>query len=245
MLKIKLMLVGSNYRKDNELLSLLDEHNIITTLLDDVNDIELMLKRTRPDCILLDVNSFNSVTFPMFIKLRGVFNNAIIIHTEAIDESKQMLAYELGVDHCIQKHCDSRLLLSVIKNQVRNRLRHMTKKVESSPPTDKDEITLCFSGWRFVESKCSLTNPQGDPVELSAVEHKLLLTLLMNSGKTLCRERLLDQTKGHMADYFERCIDVTVSRLRKKIEDDSRHPRLIKTVRGLGYKFSEPVTKLR
>lgn len=78
---------------------------------------------------------------------------------------------------------------------------------------------------------------------LTAGEFDLLVALAERAGRVLSRDQLLDLTKGRAAAAFDRSIDVQLSRLRRKIEDDPKDPELIKTVRGGGYVFSSDVTR--
>ena len=82
-------------------------------------------------------------------------------------------------------------------------------------------------------------------VDLSAREFALAETFLRNAGQVLSREQLLDLTQKHDAITFDRSIDSQISRLRKKLEPDSRHPRLIKTVRGDGYVLATSIKRAR
>ena len=78
----------------------------------------------------------------------------------------------------------------------------------------------------------------GSRLDLTTYEFALLWALARNCGKVMSREQLIELVKGSAEDAFDRSIDVQVSRLRGKLGDDPRHPRLLKTVRGLGYLLS-------
>ena len=75
----------------------------------------------------------------------------------------------------------------------------------------------------------------GKPIELTSHEFALLLVLAENAGRVLTREQLLERARGTADEAFDRAIDVQISRLRAKLGDDARHPRMLKTVRGVGY----------
>ena len=91
-----------------------------------------------------------------------------------------------------------------------------------------------------VARRC-LHTPDGAPVDLTTGEFVLLLALLERPGRVLSRDQLLDLTRGREAGPFDRSVDIQVSRLRRKIEDDPKRPALIKTVRGGGYVFAGTV----
>lgn len=101
---------------------------------------------------------------------------------------------------------------------------------------DEDGLTLC----RYLKEQ--LERSDGLLVPLSTSEFRLLTVFLDHTKKVLSRDQLLDMTKGREALPFDRSIDNQISRLRKKIETDPKHPRLIKTVWGGGYSFTAAVT---
>ena len=94
-----------------------------------------------------------------------------------------------------------------------------------------------FLGWVFNPDKLALTDPTGKEVALSAAEAQLLTVLLKAPNRVLSREQLLELASGGAYSPFDRSIDVRISRLRQKIEADSRDPEIIKTVYGAGYIF--------
>ena len=86
-----------------------------------------------------------------------------------------------------------------------------------------------------VDSASLRATLDGQVLALTSYEFALLRALAENAGKVLTRERLLDLAKGNAEEAFDRSVDVRISRLRQKLGDDPRHPRLLKTVRGSGY----------
>ena len=100
-----------------------------------------------------------------------------------------------------------------------------------------------FEGWRLDPMKRKLTDPEGVLVSISTAEFRMLRAFLDNPKQVLDRDRLLDMVQGREAQLFDRAVDNQVSRLRRKIEVDSRNPQLIQTVRGGGYRLSADVTR--
>jgi DNA-binding response OmpR family regulator len=90
-----------------------------------------------------------------------------------------------------------------------------------------------------------LKAPDGRQVELTKSEFSLLCAFLSAPQRTLSREQLLEQSRLHSLEVYDRAIDVTILRLRRKIEVDPTNPKMIKTERGAGYSFAEAVTALR
>jgi two-component system OmpR family response regulator len=103
--------------------------------------------------------------------------------------------------------------------------------------------TLFFNGWTLESARRRLVNPDGTEVPLTGGEYDLLVALLDRANKVLTRDMLLDLLRGRQAGPFDRAIDVAISRLRRKLEDDGRHAQLIKTVRGGGYVLAAEVTR--
>jgi two-component system OmpR family response regulator len=101
---------------------------------------------------------------------------------------------------------------------------------------------LEFNGWRLDVTQRQLYSPANAMVPLRASEFELLLALAERPQRVLTRDQLLDLSRGRSANSFDRSIDVLISRLRRKIEDDPKEPSLIRTVRSGGYVFSAMVT---
>lgn len=102
------------------------------------------------------------------------------------------------------------------------------------PPTS----VVTFNGWRLNLDSRELRNPDGDPVELTSGEFSLLNEFIDKAGRVLSRDLLLSAIYNRDWEPFDRSIDVLVTRLRRKLECNSRHPEIIKTVRGTGYMFA-------
>jgi len=103
--------------------------------------------------------------------------------------------------------------------------------------------TLVFGGWTLEPARRRLLNPDGAEVALTGGEYDLLQALVERANRVLTRDMLLDLLRGRQAGPFDRAIDVAVSRLRRKLEDDGRHAQLIKTVRGGGYVLAATVER--
>jgi len=142
----------------------------------------------------------------------------------------KVLGLELGADDYIGKPFDPRELVARVKSIVRRVM------VNDSPPPSLRVAS--FGDWTFEESTLTLRNSQGDSFMLSAAENEILMILLNAPRQILSRERLLSED----ATSFDRSIDVRMSRLRKKIEQDHKNPKIIKTVYGAGYIFTLDVT---
>ena len=103
---------------------------------------------------------------------------------------------------------------------------------------------LKFSGWRLELASRRLVSPDNLEITLSAGEYTLLLTFLERPRRVLSRDQLLELIHNREASPFDRSIDIQVSRLRQKLEDDPKDPKFIRTVRGGGYVFHPHVEKV-
>jgi two-component system OmpR family response regulator len=122
--------------------------------------------------------------------------------------------------------------------------RSGASSTHAAEATDERSATrVRFDGWTLDLSKRELISPSGVLVPISGGEFALLATFVSHPRRVLSRDQLLDFARGRDAQPFDRSIDVQVSRLRRKIENDPREPALIKTVRGGGYLFAAKVER--
>ena len=103
---------------------------------------------------------------------------------------------------------------------------------------------LAFAGWTLDIARRQLRTATGEPQELTTAEFNMLEMFLRRPSRVLSRDNIMDLLKGHEWSPVDRSIDALVGRLRKKVEPDPDHPRLIKTVRGVGYAFTADVRRL-
>jgi two-component system OmpR family response regulator len=161
----------------------------------------------------------------------------IIMLTAMVEETDRIIGLELGADDYVTKPFNPRELLA----RIRAVLRRTGDADERSP--DRAVKSYGFSGWLLETARRRLLDPAGVEVALTGGEYDLLVALLERPNRVLTRDMLLDLLRGRQAGPFDRAIDVAVSRLRRKLEDDGRHAQLIKTVRGGGYVLSSPVER--
>jgi two-component system OmpR family response regulator len=169
--------------------------------------------------------------------MRGQSNVPIVMLTAMGEETDRIIGLELGADDYVPKPFNPRELLA--------RIRAVLRRAGDAPEqrTDPAARTLVFSGWTLEPARRRLLNPEGAEVALTGGEYDLLLALVERANRVLTRDMLLDLLRGRQAGPFDRAIDVAVSRLRRKLEDDGRHAQLIKTVRGGGYVLAATVDR--
>jgi len=161
----------------------------------------------------------------------------IIMLTAMAEETDRIIGLELGADDYVTKPFNPRELLA----RIRAVLRRTGESEERVP--DNNAKSYRFSGWLLETARRRLLDPTGVEVAITGGEYELLVALLDRPNRVLTRDMLLDLLRGRQAGPFDRAIDVAVSRLRRKLEDDGRNAQLIKTVRGGGYVLSTPVER--
>jgi DNA-binding winged helix-turn-helix (wHTH) protein len=124
-------------------------------------------------------------------------------------------------------------------------LAQIAEALTSQPEGDEAELILEFAGYRLDLAGHSLADPVGRDIPLSHTEFGLLRAFVERAGRVLSRDQLMQVTAGRDAEPYDRSVDVQVSRLRRKIEPDSKRPSLIVTVPGSGYKFAAQVREAR
>jgi two-component system OmpR family response regulator len=195
------------------------------------------LESTPPDLIVLDVMLPGDDGLTLCRDLRAHSEIPIIMLTARAGDTDRIVGLTLGADDYLGKPFNPRELLARIKNVLR-RARALPKN-----RTPAAINTLRFGGWSLDLGARHLLSPDGVVVPLSGVEFRLLRVFLDHPQCVLTRDQLLDLTTSRDGPPFDRAIDVQVSRLRQKLREDTREPKLIKTVRAGGYLFSAEVEK--
>ncbi|MFN9579324.1 MAG: winged helix-turn-helix domain-containing protein, partial [Novosphingobium sp.] len=134
---------------------------------------------------------------------------------------------------------------SFVARELPEAIGHAARRAATGTPAPAEDELFEFEGWRLDPLKRRLTAPDGAMVSISSVEFRLLLAFLEHPRQVLDRDRLLDLVQGREAHLFDRAVDNQVSRLRRKIEADSRNPTLIQTVWGGGYMLAAEVRRVR
>jgi two-component system alkaline phosphatase synthesis response regulator PhoP len=190
-------------------------------------DGEIALQRARKevfDLILLDVMLPGKDGFEVCRELRrGGLKTPVIMLTAKAQEAEKVLGLETGADDYVTKPFSPRELRARIKAALRR--------------SSVDDLPIYRFGDAEVDfERCELRRA-GQPVELTALEFKLLAAFVRNGGKLLRRDQLLDLVWGRDAFVTDRVVDNHVVTLRKKVEPEPSAPRYIVSVRGLGYRF--------
>jgi DNA-binding response OmpR family regulator len=180
--------------------------------------------RVRPDVVLLDLMLPGTDGLDVCRQLRSRTDVPIIMVTARTEEADRVLGLEGGADDYVAKPFQSRELLARIRAQARR------ARGESGPRPERIVV-----GSLVIDTTTMQTAVAGKPIPLTTSEFALLHALAQRAGRVLGREQLLQLLHGSTDEAFDRSIDVVVSRLRHKLEDDPRNPKMLKTIRGAGY----------
>lgn len=191
-----------------------------------------------PDIVLLDIMMPGEDGLSLcrhLVETRALPVIFLTAKTEAMD---RILGLELGADDYVLKPFEPRELVA----RIRTVLRRVARGAQAD--TAKEDWHYVFEDWRLDPLKRKLTDPEGVTVPISTAEFRLLRAFLDNPKKVMDRDLLLDMVQGRTAHLFDRAVDNQVSRLRRKVESDTRNPHFIQTVRGGGYRFGALVQRV-
>lgn len=194
------------------------------------------LKSYVPDLVLLDLMLPGKDGLSVLREIRPGFTGPILILTAREDDSDQILGLEMGADDYIKKPVDPEVLLARIRAIFRQQDRFYKES-----ETQKEQGGIQTFGELAIDHLSRTATLAGNPVDLSTLEFDLLKMLASEPGTVMSRDRLYLSVRGIEYDGLDRSIDVAISRLRKKLEDNPEKPFRIKTIWGSGYLFVEDV----
>jgi two-component system OmpR family response regulator len=221
---IRVLLVEDDDRLARLTARYLEMRGLVVTLASDGAAGLAEAARHTYDVVLLDVMLPRKPGTEVCRELRRISDVPIIMVTALGDEPERVSGLELGADDYVVKPFSSAELLARIRAAVR---RYRGKAGPASRPLQVGRLELD-------PARLSATL-DGRMLELTAYEFALLYALAERAGRVLGREHLLDLVKNSAEEAFDRSIDGHISRLRRKLGDDPKHPRLLKTIRGAGY----------
>jgi len=231
------LIVDDDKEIRNLLCEYLQKQAYRVTAVADGRALRAALDAGHPDLIVLDVMLPGEDGLQLCRDLRSRSNVPIIMLTARGEETDRIVGLEMGADDYLAKPFNPRELLARIKSVLR-RSRSLPENLE--PEAVK---SFRFAGWLLDAATRNLTSPDGVVVPLSGTEFKLLRIFLAHPNRVLTRDQLIDLMISRDAGPFDRAIDVQVSRLRQRLHEDAREPRIIKTVRGEGYVLAAQVAE--
>jgi two-component system response regulator VicR len=192
------------------------------------------VEEIKPDLILLDIMLPQRDGIEVCREVRKKYDMPIIMLTAKDSEIDKVLGLELGADDYVTKPFSTRELIARVKANLR---RHQQIASKSEEEEESNEIEV---GSLIIHPDAYVVSKRGETIELTHREFELLHYLAKHIGQVMTREHLLQTVWGY--DYYGdvRTVDVTVRRLREKIEDNPSHPTWIVTRRGVGYYLRNP-----
>ena len=194
------------------------------------------LDSARIDLVVLDLTLPGEDGLTLCRTLRASSSLPVIMLTARGEPLDRILGLEMGADDYLAKPFEPRELFA--------RIRSVLRRTNALPPNmlTSEAQVMQFDGWRLDLMARHLLQPDGTVVALSGAEFRMLKVFLEHPNRVLNRDQLLELTQGREADPFDRSVDIQISRLRQKLSDDARTPRLVKTVRNEGYVLAATVT---
>ncbi len=182
----------------------------------------------HPDLVILDLNlpGMDGLEVARRIRRTESRRTPIIMLTARADEIDQLIGLELGADDYIPKPFSPRIVVARVNALLRR-----------SEATQQPVQLLQIAGLEIDQGAHTLTR-EGEVIELTPTEFNLLLTLAGQPGRVFSRLQLLEAAQGVAYEGYERTIDAHIKNLRAKIEANSKKPKYIETVFGIGYRFS-------
>ncbi len=225
-----ILVVDDDEQIRRPLAAYLRQHGFRTSVAADGQQMDGVLAKSRIDLLILDITLPGADGLSICRRIQETSRVPTIFLTARTEDADLIVGLEMGADDYVTKPFNPRELVARVKSVLR--------RSEMLPRhREKRRSRVRFDRWRFDFARKEIVGDDGVVVCLSSGEHLLLVTLVEHAGTTLSREQLLDLTKGRDAQLFDRSIDNQVSRLRRKLEIDPKHPRIIRTEWGEGYVF--------
>jgi two-component system OmpR family response regulator len=216
----------SRYLRDNE---------CRVSVAGDGREMDRLLETNRFDLVVLDLMLPGEDGLSLCRRLRASSSIPIVMLTAKGEDIDRIIGLEMGADDYLAKPFNPRELLARIRAVLRRAV------IAELAPAGRGARVLSFLGWKLDRTLRELRSPDGAKVAVTRAEFDLLYAFCERSGRVLTRDQLLDVTQGRSAGPFDRSIDILVSRLRRKIEQDPHHPEIIKTMRSNGYLFTPSI----
>ncbi|ABM04509.1 two component transcriptional regulator, winged helix family protein [Psychromonas ingrahamii 37] len=198
------------------------------------------MKKALFSLLIIDLRLKNEDGLVLARSVRENSNIPILMLTGKGSETDRILSLEIAADDFLMKPFNIRELVARV-----NALQRRAVMTINNDPADLSDSHEClsFGHWILDLSARELRNSSGEVTLLTYGEFTLLESLATRPKRVISREQLLEYLRGAEGDTFDRTVDVLISRLRQKLEINSRSPRYIRTERGIGYSFSENVSK--
>jgi two-component system OmpR family response regulator len=218
------------------LIEYMTEHGLRVSVASNGDELRRILGDEAIDLVVLDLRLPGEDGMAIARSLRSQFTVPIVMLTGVRDEADRVMGLELGADDYMVKPFSPRELLARIRTVLRR-----TSASAAEPVPRREVRAYRFGNFEFNLRTRRLRRADGANIALTNGEINLLAALLASPGRILTREQLLESSRVHDNEVYDRAIDIQVLRLRRKIEADPTRPQYIVTQRGAGYIFSAAV----
>jgi two-component system OmpR family response regulator len=233
---VRLLLVDDEPSLREPLAEYLARQGFVVRQAEDAAKARAALLKETPDLVLLDIMMPGEDGLSLCRYLAEAKHLPVIMLTAKGEAMDRIVGLEIGADDYVAKPFEPRELVA--------RIRSVLRRTAKAAPAAEEDALYEFDGWQLDPLKRKLTDPQGNVVPISSAEFRLLVAFVTHPRQVLDRDQLLDMVQGREAHLFDRAVDNQVSRLRRKMEEDSRDPKLIQTVWGGGYRLAADVRRI-
>jgi len=228
----RILLVDDDARLAGMVAAYLGEAGFRMAIADTGSEAQRRLKAEDFDALILDLMLPDTDGLELCKHIRAESSIPLLMLTARGDPLDRVIGLELGADDYLPKPFEPRELLA--------RLRAILRRQRN-----RGQVDVLRFGRLDIDRAARCVRLDGEEKLLTGYQYTLLLALAERAGRVLTRDTLMDLTKGHALEDFDRSIDVHISRIRAAIEDDPKRPRRILTVRGTGYVFAKEQDRVR
>lgn len=225
----KILIIDDDKKLTEIIDKYLSQYEFNVTVTHDGNDVEDLIKNTKPDIILLDVMLPGRSGFDILKELQREYDIPIIMLTAKGDEVDKVIGLELGADDYVTKPFSVRELIA--------RIRTVLRRANSYPIDFTNKKILNYRTLKIIPEKRAIVINDKEEIELTKTEFEILYLLASNINKTFSREELLKIVSDRDYAIFDRSIDMHISHLRGRLKEQKPIVCSIKTVWGSGYRF--------
>jgi two-component system OmpR family response regulator len=216
----------------------LGQNDLRVTTAADGDAMRALLGKDVIDLVVLDLKLGAESGLDLARQLRDQSAIPIVMLSGQSEEADRVMALELGADDYLTKPFSPRELLARLRAILRRRRLDVRQQRLGGLRGYR------FGGWEVNLNTRQLVSPRGKHSVLTNAEFSLLVALLGAAGRSLSRAQLLELSRVHEDEVYDRAVDILIMRLRRKLGEDSASPRCIVTMRGVGYRFGVPVESI-
>lgn len=232
--KTPLILVVDDDQALRELLHrYLQEQGFNAVTVDGGDAMKAWLQNHQPDLVVMDLMLPGEDGLTLTRYLRAISDTPVLILSAKGEDIDRIVGLEIGADDYLAKPFNPRELVA----RIRAVLRRHSSRDNGNAGAQKQSQLYAFGPYILNLNNYSLQK-NGDELSLTSGEIALLALLVQHPNRVLSRDQLIDLLKGYDRSPFDRSIDVRITRLRHKIEEDPKHPQYIRTIWGKGYLFA-------